>query len=83
QGTDEGSLREQLVAGLTAQGNSTTLSPLGRQALDSALAFLTSPRSLSLKAEPEQPMPLFQLAAQSGDPDTLANVMRLSVSANK
>ena len=83
QGTEEGALRTQLMDSLAEQGNAAGLSPLGRQAIDSARTFLASPKSLSLKAEPQQPVPLFQLVTGSSDPDALANAMRLSVAANK
>jgi hypothetical protein len=57
--------------------------PLAKQVVDSATAFLTNPKSLSLNLKPARPLPLVQLMGGAQDPYALANTMGMSVSANR
>lgn len=80
---DESQFKAMLLAQLAEAGAHAPDSPLTKQALDSATAFVTDPKSLSLRLKPTQPLPIgvFVLAAQ--DPYTLAQALGATVAANR
>lgn len=80
---DESQFKAMLLAQLAEAGAQAPASPLTKQALDSATAFVTDPKSLSLRLKPTPPLPVgvFVLAAQ--DPYSLAQALGASVSANR
>lgn len=78
----EAEFKTALLARLAEDGAQAT--PLAKQMLDSAAAFLTEPKSLSLRMKPAQPLPLFQLMMAGGtDPYAVAQATGLTVTANK
>lgn len=73
------SLMEKLNEGV-AQGDA---SPLTREVLNSAAAFLADPKSLTLQVKPAQPIPLMRMMAGAGDPNSLIQATGMAVFANK
>lgn len=80
---DEDQFKSMLLAQLAEAGAQAPATPLTKEMLDSATAFLTSPKSLSLRLKPAQPMPLEQIMGNTQDPYALAQAMGMSVSANR
>ncbi|MGE5514257.1 MAG: hypothetical protein ACM31D_00390 [Bacteroidota bacterium] len=80
---EEAQFKAMLLAQLAEAGAQAPATPLTKEMLDSATAFLTSPKSLSLRLKPAQPMPLAQIMGNAQDPVALAQAMGMSVSANR
>lgn len=81
---EESQFKAMLLAQLAEAGAQAPAVPLTKEVVDSATAFLTNPKSLSLHMKPAQPVPLFQLmGGAQEDPYALAQAMGLSVSANR
>lgn len=83
QQVDEAAMKAGLIESLNEQKAAMAHSPISVQAVDSIIAFLGEPKSLTVKAQPAQPVALQQLMTESDNPDSLADAVKLTVSANK
>lgn len=80
---EESQFKAMLLAQLAEAGAQAPAVPLTKDVVDSATAFLTNPKSLLLRMNPAQPIPLFQLMGGAQDPYALAQALGVSVSANR
>lgn len=81
---DEPAFRAMLLAQVAQAGEQAPQVPLTKQVVDSVSAFLTTPKSLSVRMAPAQPLPLMQMmGAAQMDPYGLVQATGLSVSANQ
>ena len=83
QGMDPEELRAMLLAQIDGQKAMAGTSPQSEQAVASVKAFITSPGSLTITAEPSAPVPLMKVAGQASmSPDTLAESLNILITAS-
>lgn len=82
-GMAEAEFKSMLLAQVTQAGAEAGQAPMTKDILDSAVAFLNNPKSLSLRLQPARPLPLGQLMVLSQDPVLLAQTVGMSVAANR
>lgn len=82
-GMAEAEFKSMLLAQVAEAGTQAAEVPMTKEVLDSAIAFINNPKSLSLRLQPPRPLPLGALMAASQDPVMLAQAAGMSVSANR
>lgn len=82
-GVPEAEFKSMLLAQVAQAGTQVPEAPMTKEVLDSAIAFINSPKSLSLRLQPPRPLPLGALMASSQDPVVLAQAAGMSVAANR
>lgn len=82
-GVGEAELKSSLLSQVAFSSAQAPDVPLTKDVMDSAIAFINNPQSLSLRMRPARPLPLGQLMALSQDPTVLAQVLGMSVTANR
>ena len=83
QGADPEQFRTMLMAQVKQMGGMLGTSPEAAQILAALTAFIKSPRSLTIKARPDPPVPVMMVAGQAkSKPDDLIKALNLTVVAN-
>lgn len=82
-GMEEADFKSMLLAQVAQAGTQVPEAPMTKDVLDSAIAFINNPKSLSLRLQPPRPLPLGILMAGAQDPAALAQAAGMSVAANR
>lgn len=82
-GMEEADFKAMLLAQVAQAGAQAPEAPMTKEVLDSAVAFINNPKSLSLRLQPQQPVAVGALMAASQDPIVLAQAVGMSVTANR
>lgn len=83
-GGDVGAARKQLIEMVQQQAAQLGNGPVVTNAVNAVVAFLKAPKTLTIELAPTQPVPFATLAgAQSMDPQQLATLLALGVTANQ